>query len=685
MKKLFAAILLATIALCSITACNSGTAPSVTPTVVPSVAPTANPSVEETVEPSAEPTIEPTVEPTIEPTVEPTVTPSVECEHNFMPKEVLQQGDCVTPSLVLFECEYCQDTEERPVVNSGAQYHTVAFTPAKQSTCKEQGNLAYYYCSVCEKYFSSEALTEETTLQDITLAYAEHTTVYHAAKESTCKEQGNLAYYYCSVCEKYFSNEALTEETTLQEVTLAYAAHTTVYYAAMASTCEKQGNLEHYYCSVCDRYYADETCTEEMPKSDVILRLSEEHPYPQTYTYTPTGHWIESTCSHKVRKPNSFSAHHMGSWIESKPATYEEEGEEKSSCICGYFETRKTDKLTQPPVIPSPDLPDEPTEQTILNIPFAREETFVFGGWQRRTVQELQGSVSATADGTGSLHMYLTEEGKAAHNSFTQWLNTSFNVTEGKKYVVSFAYRVKDPGVGSGAQLIDGISTVNSMEDPNTFLYQFGIQWHTLQAEVWHRASVEFTATETATYYLVFKMYGLYKYSEYWFDELKIVEYAVDEPYYKVENGNPVTISFLYPDQTMDSTACLAGDVIDFPQPKRIAGQVFAGWYTSKEYARRVYTPATDGNRRYFAKYLPAVTLTFHQNNGKGDIVREVAYNSSLGELIFPEREGYAFAGWFTSDNKPFSAYRNCTKHGEYYARWVEEEQAAEFMDNFGF
>ncbi|MBQ5802142.1 MAG: CotH kinase family protein, partial [Clostridia bacterium] len=114
-------------------------------------------------------------------------------------------------------------------------------------------------------------------------------------------------------------------------------------------------------------------------------------------------------------------------------------------------------------------------------------------------------------------------------------------------------------------------------------------------------------------------------------------------------------------------------------------GQVFAGWYTSKEYARRVYTPATDGNRRYFAKYLPAVTLTFHQNNGKGDIVRGVAYNTSLGELIFPEREGYAFAGWFTSDNKPFSAYRNCTKHGEYYARWVEEEQAAEFMDNFGF
>ncbi|MBQ1942634.1 MAG: PT domain-containing protein, partial [Clostridia bacterium] len=236
MKKLFAAILLATIALCSITACNSGTAPSVTPTVVPSVAPTANPSVEETVEPSAEPTIEPTVEPTvapsveptveptIEPTVEPTVTPSVECEHNFMVKKVLQQGDCVTPSLVLFECEYCQDTEERSVVNSGAQYHTVAFTPAKESTCKEQGHLAYYYCSVCEKYFLNEALTEETTLQEVTLAYAAHTTVYYAAMESTCKEQGNLAYYYCSVCEKYFLNEALTEETTLQEVTLAYAA-----------------------------------------------------------------------------------------------------------------------------------------------------------------------------------------------------------------------------------------------------------------------------------------------------------------------------------------------------------------------------------------------------------------------------------------------------------------------------
>ena len=56
----------------------------------------------------------------------------------------------------------CNDPgEETP----GAHVHSMELTVAKEATCTEAGNNAYYHCSGCNKYFKDEAGAQETTVE----------------------------------------------------------------------------------------------------------------------------------------------------------------------------------------------------------------------------------------------------------------------------------------------------------------------------------------------------------------------------------------------------------------------------------------------------------------------------------------------------------------------------------------
>lgn len=52
-----------------------------------------------------------------------------------------------------------------------------------------------------------------------------HTATAVTAKSASCTETGNKAYWYCSGCEKYFSNSACTTETTLEAMTIPAKGH----------------------------------------------------------------------------------------------------------------------------------------------------------------------------------------------------------------------------------------------------------------------------------------------------------------------------------------------------------------------------------------------------------------------------------------------------------------------------
>ena len=167
--------------------------------------------------------------------------------------------------------------------------HTMTKTDAKAATCTENGNIAYWYCSVCNKYFSDENGTTETTLPD-TVVKAHHTMTKTDAKEPTCTEEGNNAYYTCSVCGKVFKDEAGTQPTTVEDETLAKKAHTPVVDVAVAATCQKTGLTEGSHCSVCNEVLVAQKVVDKIPHTVVVDAAVEP-------TYSSTGLTEGKHCS----------------------------------------------------------------------------------------------------------------------------------------------------------------------------------------------------------------------------------------------------------------------------------------------------------------------------------------------------------------------------------------------------
>lgn len=89
------------------------------------------------------------------------------------------------------------------------------------------------------------------------------------AKNATCTEDGNKAYWYCSECGKYFLEDGTTE-TTL-EATVIPAGHSLTYFPAVAPTTEQDGNIEHWRCSVCNKYFLDASGTNEVTEDAVVI------------------------------------------------------------------------------------------------------------------------------------------------------------------------------------------------------------------------------------------------------------------------------------------------------------------------------------------------------------------------------------------------------------------------------
>lgn len=116
------------------------------------------------------------------------------------------------------------------------------------------------------------SLTLPTACDDVpTPTPHEHTITKIEERLPTCTENGNKAYYTCSNCGKIFSDENGETEITLSETVYAAKNHSLTKIEANSSTCYLDGNIEYYECSDCGKYYSDEKATKELSKDDTII------------------------------------------------------------------------------------------------------------------------------------------------------------------------------------------------------------------------------------------------------------------------------------------------------------------------------------------------------------------------------------------------------------------------------
>lgn len=149
--------------------------------------------------------------------------------------------------------------------------HTLTAFPEKSATCTEGGNKAYWYCSECKNYFSDENGETLVNLSDMIIS-AGHTLTAVAEKAATCTEDGNKAYWHCSVCDKYFEDEKCEKEITLED-TVIKAGHKLTAVAAKEATSTEEGNTAYWYCSECKKYFSDEKAEKETTKEAVTISV----------------------------------------------------------------------------------------------------------------------------------------------------------------------------------------------------------------------------------------------------------------------------------------------------------------------------------------------------------------------------------------------------------------------------
>lgn len=79
--------------------------------------------------------------------------------------------------------------------------HKLTKTDYKAPSCTEAGNIEYWHCENCDKYFSDEAGTKPITKEDTVLNALNHpSTVLKNAKAATCTEDGYTGDKYCTEC-----------------------------------------------------------------------------------------------------------------------------------------------------------------------------------------------------------------------------------------------------------------------------------------------------------------------------------------------------------------------------------------------------------------------------------------------------------------------------------------------------
>ena len=203
---------------------------------------------------------------TTEITLEQTIAPATG-DHDWGEWRNSSAASCTAEGSKYRNCKVCDEREEEAVAATG---HTLVSTPAKAQTCGAAGNIAYWYCASCGKYFSDEVGATEITLEQTVLpATGDHDWDEWQVSYTDCTSGGTQT-RTCKTCGASESGEPLPPK-----------GHTLTHHEAQAPTCVDRGMKEYWQCDECGLYFAAEKAEYEDERSleELIERATGIHSY----------------------------------------------------------------------------------------------------------------------------------------------------------------------------------------------------------------------------------------------------------------------------------------------------------------------------------------------------------------------------------------------------------------------
>ncbi len=141
--------------------------------------------------------------------------------------------------------------------------------PAKAETCTQDGNIEYW--TLDGKYYLNDIATTSTTKDTVTIKARHKRLTGVSAKAPTCTENGNEPYWYCTTCKKCFSDSSGRNEITLASTVIEPIGHALAAVAAKPATCTANGNIAYWYCTRCQKYFSDKNGKNELFPERTIL------------------------------------------------------------------------------------------------------------------------------------------------------------------------------------------------------------------------------------------------------------------------------------------------------------------------------------------------------------------------------------------------------------------------------
>lgn len=176
------------------------------------------------------------------------------------------------------------------VIPAAHTFSAASHVGAVEASCLgdgTQGNIEYWKCDVCGKYFSDAAGNTEIPYSK-TITYPKHTMTKTAAKAATCTEAGNIQYYTCSVCDRYYKYASGSTELAEADLSIPATGHTPKAIDRREPTCTVAGYEAYYVCTACDKLFSDEACTAALAAPVAIDALGHDYQSEETVAATCT-------------------------------------------------------------------------------------------------------------------------------------------------------------------------------------------------------------------------------------------------------------------------------------------------------------------------------------------------------------------------------------------------------------
>ena len=238
-----------------------------------------------------------------------------------------------------------------PAAGITVRGNTIEAVEAKDATCTEDGNIAHWKCENTGLLYADAGGTVEISAEDVVLRKLGHDLAKVEAADATCDATGISEHWKCGRCQKLFADEAGTKEVTADQVTVEALGHEWGAWVETKPATETEEGEEQRVCAR-DASHVQTRATDVLAHTHVLVKTEAKEA-----TCTEDGnieYWTCSGCGGTFADDKGEVAlaaddtvvaalgHEWGAWVETKPATETEEGEEQRVCArdASHVETR---------------------------------------------------------------------------------------------------------------------------------------------------------------------------------------------------------------------------------------------------------------------------------------------------------------------------------------------------------